>query len=317
MNLIYYLKQSYPYFKKRNFSIWRNDYKPAANLPFPPYYITYLNRFHAGHYDLFNKKGVPLRQYINKSKPVINPTTICSYALTMYELWLIEKKEHWCQKFIIQAEWLASNQQSRQIKDRNFGVWEYNFDGFYNLKAPWCSAMAQGQAISVLVRAAILTQKEWYLQVAERALPVLVIPIKQGGLCTYNSKDLIFFEEYPTGSPPHVLNGFIYTLWGLWDLFKLNGNKDAKFLFEAGIESLRYRLEEYDSGFWSFYDCASPPNIASYLYHTLHIAQLNALAKQTGINAFYEVANRWQMYQQNYLCRFRALSQKIKSKKGH
>lgn len=78
------------------------------------------------------------------------------------------------------------------------------------IQSPWSSAMAQGQAISVLLRAYQFTGKETYLESARIAMNAFYIPLKDGGLKTSIKGGLLFFDEYPANPPTRVLNGFIF-----------------------------------------------------------------------------------------------------------
>ena len=50
--------------------------------------------------------------------------------------------------FLNDSNWLVEN----AIKKDNYTVWEYKFPWpMYNLSSSWVSAMAQGQAIQVLI----------------------------------------------------------------------------------------------------------------------------------------------------------------------
>jgi len=59
------------------------------------------------------------------------------------------------------------------------------------------------------------------------------------------------YEEYPTNPPLFVLNGFMYSLFGLYDL-AMTGNRsinaEARMLYERGMSSLKVMLPLFDSG---------------------------------------------------------------------
>ncbi len=64
-----------------------------------------------------------------------------------------------------------------------------------------------------------------------------------------------FGIQYPSlQAPPHVLNGFIFALFGLYDFYKLTHSEVALDLFNEGIETLKANLKRYDLGYWSRYD---------------------------------------------------------------
>ena len=71
-------------------------------------------------------------------------------------------------KFLAASDWLVSH-----LEQNSSGVWVWNhyFDWEYRdtLKAPWYSGLAQGQGISLLVRAYAETGNAGYLDSARRA----------------------------------------------------------------------------------------------------------------------------------------------------
>lgn len=65
------------------------------------------------------------------------------------------------------------------------------------------------------------------------------------------------YEEYPTTPPSFVLNGFIYSLLGLYDLNSTapsNIGREAGQLFNQGMLSLKKMLLLYDTGSGTSYD---------------------------------------------------------------
>ncbi|KPJ07372.1 D-glucuronyl C5-epimerase [Papilio machaon] len=95
------------------------------------------------------------------------------------------------------------------------------------------------------------------------------------------SRSLPWYEEYPTTPPLFVLNGFIYTLLGLYDLHVIEGENSislAKKMFDDGMTSLKTLLPLFDTGSGSFYDLRHftlgvSPNLARWDYHATHVNQ--------------------------------------------
>ena len=62
--------------------------------------------------------------------------------------------------FLNNADWLVDN----AINKGSFSLLQYNFPlPIYNLKAPWFSAMANGQVLQVLIKAHEITLDSKYL----------------------------------------------------------------------------------------------------------------------------------------------------------
>lgn len=162
--------------------------------------------------------------------------------------------------------------------------------------------MTQGEGISLLLRGHEASSRDAYLQVAGDAFQAFLHPVENGGIVAYDHDGLPFLEEFPHRHPySHVLNGFIYALWGVYDFSRYTRDGNAEHLYEQGLESLKIALESYDVGFWSRYDLFPSRliNVASPFYHQLHIAQLEALWFICRLPEFRAVALRWRSYQRS------------------
>lgn len=172
------------------------------------------------------------------------------------------------------------------------------------LKPGWYSAMAQGQAISTLTRMYKWSKDVKYLKAASKAIDLFYRTSNEGGIRAYFMNKWVWYEEYPTVPSSFVLNGFIYSLFGLYDLMEtcdIEECQGAKDLFNEGIGSLKAMIPLYDTGSGTLYDLRhvslrGPPNLARWDYHTTHIDQLLYLS--TIIDDFYfqTSAKRWISY---------------------
>ena len=188
------------------------------------------------------------------------------------------------------ASWLASALEPG-------GTIPYRFPlrGTYDVPAPWLSAMAQGEAASVLVRAADALGRPELLDAALEA----VRPLLEGrGGLVVETRDGPVLEEYPTARASHVLNGWVFALWGLYDVAHSPArHRPAEELFDRSVAALAARLPLYElPGSWTRYDLYphAIPNVASPFYHALHIAQLRALGRLTDDRRLPAAAARWQ-----------------------
>jgi glycosyltransferase involved in cell wall biosynthesis len=181
----------------------------------------------------------------------------------------------------------------RAVRQDGALLWPYDVEvPKYGLRPPWFSAMAQGQAASVFVRAA--ARDDEAADAALRALrPLLdravpfVVDLGAGPV----------LEEAPTTPPSLVLNGWIYALWGVRDVAVGLGSAEAASLYDESLEALLATLDDYDTGWWSRYSLWSDGrDLAKPFYHRIHVAQLEALHALTGVTEFGDVAARWRAY---------------------
>ena len=177
--------------------------------------------------------------------------------------------------------------------------------------------MSQGHALSVLSRAYRKTFDEKYLSAAIKGLQLFKHPLyedenedsdidsdnnksvrKQTGVSSKFLNKFLWFQEYPTEPNTFVLNGFMYSLIGLYDLWhtikystQLKENQsvseegiEAGDLFLRGMSSLETILPLYDVASGSVYDLRHvtmpgvEPKVARWDYHSVHINLLYLLS---------------------------------------
>ncbi|XP_014255745.1 D-glucuronyl C5-epimerase B [Cimex lectularius] len=205
------------------------------------------------------------------------------------------------EQFYLAADWLVKHQ------DQRTGGWPNAVKrkgplGMKDLQPGWLSAMGQGHGMSLLARAYYHSRKVVYLQSALLSLRPFHAPSSQGGVLAHFMGGLPWYEEYPTQPPSFVLNGFIYSLIGLYDLITLiPKNHEAVVLFNQGMASLKRLLPLFDNGSGSNYDLRHvslgvAPNVARWDYHATHVNQLLLLATLDNSTVLSSTAERWLGY---------------------
>jgi hypothetical protein len=272
------------------------------------YYLDFRSKYpYPGN---FSEKGIPLYQ-IDNEREIFNPTVICQYALGLYD-WMSDKgfkDEKLNDQFFTLADWLVQNQQQL---NNGYG-WYLNYDiPDYNIHAPWISALTQGEAISVLCRAFSLSKTNTYLDAAERALIPFEYHVVDGGLYNYFN-DVMIFEEYPCQKPNIVLNGWIFAIFGFYDLSLLSLNPAAKKFYEISLDSMEKIIDYFDVNYWSQYNLYHYPDLylSSFKYHSLHIEQLKALYLISNKEFLKKTYTRWQYYNSKFSFRSKALFKKL------
>jgi len=253
-----------------------------------------------------DEEGIPVN-VLSNGDIVYFPITVAQMALGTYDLWLETKEHEYMSKFLKLGEWLKSNQD-----DTGGWVnpWNYTRPGTLSNY----SAMAQGEGISVLLRAYPETGDASMKHAADKAFQFMMTPVENGG-CTYYRNGDLYLEEYPENPRSTVLNGFIFALFGIYDYMLFTGKEDVQTIFHNCISTIEIGLEQYDTGYWTYYDLCG--TIASPFYHSLHISLLDSLYVLTGSETFKSFSARWASYEKNLACKTRAIitkmSQKLKS----
>lgn len=304
--------RAYLFPSESQLNFWHDD--AQVNLRAQPnslgeYYMNFDRK--AEYSGPSDSEGIPLLNYHGEIGLQYNPIAIAQWGLGNFNLFCRARGSRPCRKFILASDWLCNN-----LKPNAHGVhvWTHNFDWEYRqrLKKPWYSGLAQGQAISLLVRAHEETRDPTYLHIAKRAFSSFLAGIDSGGVQFTDEGGDVWFEEYVVSPPTHILNGFIWAAWGVYDYFLATGSKEAISLFAGAVKTLRQNLDRYDLGFWSLYEQSGTrlPMIASPFYHKLHVTQLRIMHKITQEEVFREYADRWERYGRSRSKRTRALCYK-------
>ncbi len=145
--------------------------------------------------------------------------------------------------------------------------------------------------ISALVRGYRLTRKAQLLDLLEQAGKIFEMESCESGVrISLGSRAL--YTELPGGPSPGILDGFMTSLLGLYDLFVETGDAKVKQLFEQGIEGLKCTLDAWDyRSKWSWYGAHAylcPPS-----YHCLNRALLTVLARLSSEPCLTQYANSW------------------------
>lgn len=255
-----------------------------------------------------DENGIPLLDYCGKLGQQYNPIAIAQWGLGNYNIFKQSGSGQAYEKFLSASDWLCSRLQPNS---QSVHVWNHDFDWEYReaLQAPWYSGLAQGQGISLLLRAHAETANRKYLNAASLAFRSFLTDIASGGVTFRDSEKNLWLEEYIVTPPTHILNGFIWAAWGVYDYFLATGSREAMGLFCSAVKTLQANLHHYDLGFWSRYELSGTflPMISSPFYHRLHVSQLRIMYRITSESIFEHYASRWENYATSKSKRTRAL----------
>jgi len=238
------------------------------------------------------RKGIVYRN--RKDQSIYSATTISIWALLAFDFYVARRDRRYLDEFWTHIEWLRQN---IYIKG-DFGVWlmDWEYGKYDTPPYGWPSGLAQGTAISGLLRAYQVSEEDEYLELATLAKNAFKYPMGAGGVRFVDEESYVWYEEYAGRPPPHILNGFIYALFGLYDYYRVTHSDDALALFEEGIRTVQDHLDQYDMGYWSCYDLRYRGYASNYGYHHFHIVQLKILYYITGSEVFREYAEKFERY---------------------
>lgn len=254
------------------------------------FYIDYSEKTKTSQ---FTDSGLPYTKLENGTTAIL-PITVIQYGLGCYENVLDGEKDY-SKGFLRCADYMLQTQATD-------GSWEA-FAAQRTNKTK--SSMVQGEGAALLIRAWKYSGNTQYLLGAQKAITFMLKDVKEGGTAEIGEDYIALLEG--TGVPM-ILNGAIYSLFGLYDLWLVTYDKSLKQELDFAINGIKHYLPKYDNGYWSYY-CLDK-RIASPFYHQLHIVQLHVLAKLLVDDAFDKEAVKYEKYYNNKLCYFRAFIKK-------
>ena len=193
---------------------------------------------------VIDPNGVPMCR--NNKELYYSTVNIAQYGFMLHAEWLENRDQKTLQ--ILKHCLLVLN--NLKTTKNNTSVWyNYVFDEKYKIDPPWPSAMAQGEIISFYLRMYQALNDENLLNTAIQAYEFLKFEYNNGGVRRFDEYGDLWFEEYPTPKPTFVLNGYIYTLFGLYDLYRVTGNTEVKKDIDKCIITLKKNIHKFSINF--------------------------------------------------------------------
>jgi hypothetical protein len=253
---------------------------------------------------IFDRYGVPLGQGPRIRRGLLNyvytPVGVVNHGLFLYND-LVENTNRLAlaldkrAAFIKQVDWLIRNRTDKN--DMSF--WYYHYPAVeHGCKPPWRSALTQGLALSLLLRAYHLSRNEELSRLAKRVAISMKTPISEGGFLDTDENGDYWYQEY-MGNCGYVLNGFIFAMWGLYDYYLYSNDEKCKTIFDRCVDTLRKNLKQYDWRIglakWTIYDLKDK-NPVTLGYQKLHVSLLRDLYTITREKFLLDYANLWESY---------------------
>lgn len=267
----------------------------AYYIDMRPAVVHYTENLYGGGFD---GKGVPMvmgpegRDYF--------PINIAQYGFMLHADWLETRSSD---TMATLERCLAVLEELKTEDQQHCVWWHQSLNERYGIEPPWASAMAQGELISLYLRLWQALERPSLLDSAYKAYRFLHVPVEKGGVRRWDEYGNLWLEEYPSKEPSLVLNGFIYALFGLYDLYRVGRDQEVKRDIDACVATLVARLPDFDSGYWSNYDLQKRELVRYYYQKNVHVPQLAVLETLTGDPLFGFYMKRWerQLTPLNYL----------------
>src|SRR5262245_17862135 len=246
----------------------------------------------AGHFD---SAGAVLVDYGGTVGLRHNPVTTAQYAIGCYHTYRRTGSAAARRIYLNQIRYLRSHYET---PSPGFAAYSYDFPFSYGLVPGWHSGLAQGQAISALIRYYYDTGDHTVVSLIRDLARFMLLPKSSGGLTVSSPEGGLWIEEFPSSPPSYVLNGFISATFGLYEFTRLFPDDEAaRAALNLAIASIKRSVAAYDTGAWAALDRhSSPYPAANDDYMIGYVWQMRTLAEISGDPFFAQLSLRWRSF---------------------
>lgn len=237
----------------------------------------------------FDELGVPMIKV--KDAYEYFPINIAQYGFMLHAQWCENEDSLTLYKL---TQCLSRLEELKDEGDHICIWWHKFYNEKYDIEPPWASAMAQGECISFYLRMYQINGQKSLLRTAFKAFRFMRDDDPDKGVRRYDSAGYLWLEEYPSNPPSFVLNGFIYALFGLYDLHRVTKDREVKADIEQCINTLKGNISRFDCGYWSIYDLQKKELVRYYYQLNVHVPQLEVLYQLTGEEIFNDYKQKWE-----------------------
>jgi hypothetical protein len=226
-------------------------------------------------------------------QPMNHPVAQSQYGLSLLNSYRLTGDTWFLNRAVRQAQRLVET----HIESR--GAWWFPYPFDFDLRgdpdtlmeAPWYSAMAQGQVLSLFTRLAGVTGDARWSTAADSVFASLLLPVSDAEpWAVHTDADgFLWLEEYPRLPQPRseqVLNGHLFALYGVWDYWRATGSAEAAALFDGSATTVaQYVPSEFRNPEWAS-DYSLFSDLPHERYHGIHVNQLHHLHALSGASVF-------------------------------
>lgn len=240
-------------------------------------------------YGEFDENGVPMIGWGNQA--MYNPVNIAQFGFIVHDLWLQNQNKEYLLRLKNILKWFELNKET--YKDSI--VWPSKIDdNKYKLKAGFISAMTIGEVLSFYLRMYQILNDKSLLETSYKIYNFFQYTYQEGGAKRYDENGYVWFEEFPTNTPSYVLNGFIYAVYGILDLYRVTKDKNVKQVYDSCISTLVANIHKYDCSYWSIYDQLKKELVMVYYQKNVHVPQVDSLYILTKNPVFKHYRDKWE-----------------------
>lgn len=260
----------------------------AYYIDMRPALVHYTDGTYGGDFD---EHGVPRIPW-GKQGQIYYPINVAQYGLMRHAEWI---ETHDPTALGTVGRCVDKLEELKSEDDQTCVWWHRVAEPKYGIDPPWASAMAQGEAISLYLRLYQETKEESLLTTARRAFYFMhTVDAGNGGVRRTDENGYLWLEEFPTDGGSYVLNGFVYAILGLYDLYRVTSDEAVMADLDRCLATLEANLHRFDAGYWSLYDLHHSELVRWYYQKNVHVPQMAVLHRLSGREVFQHFHRRWE-----------------------
>lgn len=173
-------------------------------------------------------------------------------------------------------------------------AWEYYFT-FDGGAPPWVSGLAQGTGLQAIARSGVkLGRSEELAPTIQKGLTLFEQAPPTG--VRVQTPEGVHYAQYSFWPSLRIINGFVQSLVGLYDVAQITGDPRAAQLFADGDATARKEVPTFDTGAWSYYSRGAITRESDLSYHTLLRDFLTNLCDRTDAAEYCDAETNFTAY---------------------
>jgi hypothetical protein len=186
--------------------------------------------------------------------------------------------------FVDNADWFLGSSNYEDYVDYYLIPYNYNWQFYSNISAPWYGCEAQSKAMLVTAKKYNETGDSKYLEFSKKVFNGLNSPVlnQDGwllGVATENNNG-------------KILNSQLFCVANLMTYYEYTGDERALTLFKKGVDVLEKNINDLSEDCGTYYSL-SKDNLVSHQKHPEYMKMLERLYLMTGSNTLKNTLDDW------------------------
>jgi len=191
--------------------------------------------------------------------------------------------------FVDNADWFLGSSNYEDYVDYYLIPYNYNWQFYSNISAPWYGCEAQSKAMLVTAKKYNETGDSKYLQFSKKVFNGLNSPVL--------NQDGWLLGVVAENNNAAILNSQLFCVANLMTYYEYTGDERALILFQKGVDVLEKNINDLSVDCGTYYSL-SKDRVVSHQQHPEYMKMLERLYLMTGSNTLKNTLDEWQ---QDYL----------------